>query len=523
MRKTSIKKHYVTLFTLFLQITVSSLLAQDKSAGKIPAESTDELNRVGISLANDGKYEEALAKFERALAMDNTKSAKSYHNIGFAHELMGDKVKAMQAYRMASELNPRQIVTVQNLGKLQFLNGQYNDAIATGEMGLRLDPQNREIAKWLPEAYRKAAEQRMHELQNRKEPGQQQKGNEKCDCEKKPSEYFLELGYTFSPAILYQKTNSSFALHKQAGLTVLPMGGYALFTPNKDLSFKLYAENPYLGAVMPGFMAGREGIEFTWHGSYFFFGAGLMFTQINLDGKPTASGTNFITNTDYNYISDSKFGLFFGGKSETSLFLLKVYPRYAVKDVTSGPKSNAFDFTKILLEYRRNIKLFSGSNPTAAPGETVNSRVTDFIFQFSMDEFYITEYQPSASVGAYGHYFGVYDLSIGMEFGRLSPQFDKTPTTFGFLISQRLYFESLSKTNLESFGNGQGYFGFDSNSATQGNAFPSFRSNSFMASLFFGQLVNNRIIFREKAALELTNDSEPVQAVMFDFSVAVKF
>jgi hypothetical protein len=148
---------------------------------------------------------------------------------------------------------------------------------------------------------------------------------------------------------------------------------------------------------------------------------------------------------------------------------------------------------------------------------------TDIIVKFVIDEIYLTEYKPTTGTEAVGHYFGTYDLSVGMEFGKLQREFDKIATTWGFMLTQRLYFQNTGNTNLTSFGNGQGYFGFNSTGATTGNAFSSYRGNSFIITLFAAQMFKNRYVVREQLFLEATPGSERNHAIGFQLSFGVRF
>jgi hypothetical protein len=177
---------------------------------------------------------------------------------------------------------------------------------------------------------------------------------------------------------------------------------------------------------------------------------------------------------------------------------------------------------KIDLEYRRNLRLSLG---TVIDEKQPVSKgpFTDIILKVVMDEVYITEYKPVTGTDAVGHYFGTYDFSIGMEFGKLQREFDKIGTTWGFLLTQRLYFQNTNNTNLTSFGNGQGYFGLNTSGATTGNAFSSYRNNSFLITLFAAQLFKNRYVLREQIFFEATPGSERNHAIGAMLSFGMRF
>jgi hypothetical protein len=50
------------------------------------------------------------------------------------------------------------------------------------------------------------------------------------------------------------------------------------------------------------------------------------------------STTTYIQNTDYTSISDTKFGLFMGGRDDLTFFVLRIYPGYLFRDAEARQK-----------------------------------------------------------------------------------------------------------------------------------------------------------------------------------------
>ncbi|HRP68455.1 MAG TPA: tetratricopeptide repeat protein [Turneriella sp.] len=515
------RKYHFNFLSLFCAwgVCVFSLSAQAKkeSSRDIAAE-VDKLNWEGIDLSNDARYPAAAEKFQKAITLDDTRSARSYHNIGYTYELAGDKNKALDSYQKAVTRNPQQTITWQSLGKLQYQMGLYKDAVMSGENVLKLDPRNVPVQKWLPDAYAKLAEQKIYDARN----DLSGTASDNPNCEARP-DVIAEVGTYFTAVGVIDKRATAFKYYIPHGALQSLAGLYAEFHPLRELTFRLNGHTPYFGVLQPNFFAGQENIEVQYNFKNFFFGAGILFTQLNVaDSIIEGETATYIQNSDYTSLSDTKFGLFLGSQDELTYFALKVYPRYLFRGPTSGPKSNSLDTVKIDLEYRHNLRLSLGS--TIDENQPISKGpFTDLIFKMSIDEVYITEFKPVAGTDALGHFFGVYDISLGMEFGKLQRQFDKVGFTYGFLLTERLYFQDVKNTDTTGFGNGQGYFGFNTSGMTSGNAFSSFRNSSFIVTLFAAQMFRNRYIVREKIFFEATPGNERNHAVGVQLSFGVRF
>jgi tetratricopeptide (TPR) repeat protein len=498
---------------------ISALTAQNqKVSSKDIAAEVDKLNWEGIDLSNDARYSEAADRFQRAITLDDTRAARTYHNVAYTYELVGDKNKALESYQKAVARNPRQTISWQSLGKMQYTMGLYKDAVISGETTLKLDPRNVPVQKWLPDAYSKLAEQKMYDARNDLSGDPANNPN----CEARP-DVIAEVGVHFTAIAALDKQSTAFNYYQPQGVMKSVAGAYAEFNPLRELTFRVNGKTPYFGILQPNFYAGQQNIEMQYNFKYFFVGAGILFSQLNIENSTVPTSTvTYVQNTEYTSISDTKFGLFFGGRDELNFFMLRIYPRYLFRDDTTAPKSTAFDVAKIDLEYRRNLRLSIG---TAVDEKQPASKgpFTDIIVKVGIDEIYITEYKPVTGTDAIGHYFGTYDFSIGMEFGRLQREFDKIGFTYGFLLTERLYFQDTTNSNTTGFGNGQGYFGFNTTGAATGNAFSSYRNNSFIVTLFSAQMFKGRYVLREKLFFESTPSSERNHAIGLQVSFGVRF
>ncbi|MCS6985006.1 MAG: tetratricopeptide repeat protein [Leptospiraceae bacterium] len=454
------------------------------------AESSDELNRAGIKLSGQGRFQEAAERFKEAIALDEKKSGLSWHNLGYTYELMGKKEEAKKCYEAAIERNPSILESRVNLGRLAYEMGLYAEAVRHGEAALQLDPNNAEVQRYLPlarEQLKKQGEKAPVIVEDKVLPGE---------------EVFYEVGSSALFAFSYNKENDAFALYRQAGFATIPYDLHAELRVRRRFGFSLEIKNPYLGILTPGFLAGQQNLEYYYIFGNFYAGVGALFTQLDLAKDSGYGVPSFIANREYRHVVDGKFGLVLGwlGEQDKSL-LLRVYPRYLFRDPQVNPKINEFDFVRMELLLRKRFHLFSSDSAAIA------TRGQDFFLNARLDEIYITEYRYNNAGQLQGHYFGSYLLEAGMEFTTASPIH-----RWGVSFGERLYFWDLADGSPFAFGNGQGYFGFDTELALQGNAFPGFRGNSHVVQIFFRQFLGARIRLKEILGVEITNPAQSVHS-----------
>ncbi len=499
----------------------SMLVAQPTVLNEVTSgQDTEKLNREGIDLADQRKYDDALGKFRKATAIHDKNSAKTYNNLGFAYQLKGDELRAIAAYRHAVTRDPNLIEPRQNLGKLLYDKGQYSEAIQHGERVMALDPRNTEVPKWLPDAYRRKTEERLNNLrENRREPVGGTSGGRNSEDDY-ASDYIFEVGYEFTGAMKLTKASSTFALHKQGGILRYPMNMWAKIRPSKKVVLDLWVGMPFLGSMQPSLISGRQKAQAIYDFGTLFVGAGLLFTQANLNfsniPRKSDGDVVFRNNTDTSRASDVKLGLVFGMKSDFGKLTLAAYPRYLFRDTSSGPQTIEIDAAQVSLDFRsRPYYLGSKTNAKAFP--------LRYNFGIVVDEIYVMEYKVPSTGGTVSHWFGTYDINLGIEVNDLNPARKGFQWTAGFQFTERLYFRDTNNTNSLDFGNGQGYFGFSTSGSVKGNSFPSFASNTHIVSLFSRQLLFNRLFLRERIGYEISQNNDPFQTLLFDVSLATRF
>jgi tetratricopeptide (TPR) repeat protein len=493
-------------------IFVSPLFSQIKT----PAQ----LNKEAIKAAEKGETENAISLLEQAAKLESNQSAVTFNNLGFAYEKVGNKQGAIKAYLRAIERNDKLVQPLQNAGKLYYDTEDFRRAIEFGERTIKLDPQNREVISWLPDAYQKDAQRRLFELQNGKIPSGEQKQTTaidpitgepiSCKTESKGS-YTFGIEMNARADILH--SGGSWNLYKGVGTLPLPMKAFALLEPAENFSIYAEAGKVQMGLGNPNFIAGQQLMEFIYKDKAFSIGAGMLFNHLIFAGSSLPGSTglsspgttaNYLRTSDVSGNTDVKFGIIGGANSEKSSWNVKLYPRYLIKDTASSFNEVTFDYARLEFNYRGG----GGTSESSESEGEESSLPMSYSFKLHIDEVYLTEHNVPDSGGggtttSYGHYFGRYDLGMGIVFGNLMPKFDTVPFEFGAEYVIRMYLRDLDDANPAAFGNGQGYFGLDTSNAASGSAFPGMVGTTHMIRLFSRQLISEYILLGQSLAFEM--------------------
>jgi len=121
-----------------LALCVLTLGPLDLQAG---SDEAVQRNNLGASLLQQGKLEEAIAEFRKAVELDPKYTAAHLH-LGYAYDRKGRIEDAMAKYRTVIELEPGNLIAHTNLGVLYDRKGLYDEAIGEFEHALRIDPAN---------------------------------------------------------------------------------------------------------------------------------------------------------------------------------------------------------------------------------------------------------------------------------------------------------------------------------------------------------------------------------------------
>ena len=126
------KRHILTLLVLLLFLPGWGN-AQNK------AEEAIASNSRGIELLKEGKTNEAITEFQKAVQLDPN-YVPARQNLGHAYDRQGRSEEAMAQYRKAAELDPKSSVVYNNLGVLYDKKGLYDEAIGEFEKALQINP-----------------------------------------------------------------------------------------------------------------------------------------------------------------------------------------------------------------------------------------------------------------------------------------------------------------------------------------------------------------------------------------------
>ncbi|MDR5682501.1 MAG: tetratricopeptide repeat protein [Armatimonadota bacterium] len=117
-----------------------------RQAVELDPNSARARSKLGVALARQGRYEEAIEQFRRSLEADPL-HAPAYSNLGTVYQEQGRTEEAMAAYRKAIEVDPDYWVAHQNLAALYKRQGNYVEFVRHIKKATRLaakaDPKRR--------------------------------------------------------------------------------------------------------------------------------------------------------------------------------------------------------------------------------------------------------------------------------------------------------------------------------------------------------------------------------------------
>ena len=94
-----------------------------------------------------GKYEQALADFDHAIALDE-KDASAIASRGETYRLMGKYEQALTDFDHAIQLDEKDIWVIQNHGRTCLRMGKYEQALIDFNKVLEIDPENIDCMFW---------------------------------------------------------------------------------------------------------------------------------------------------------------------------------------------------------------------------------------------------------------------------------------------------------------------------------------------------------------------------------------
>lgn len=134
-----------SLFVLCVQpsyaLEVSSARLQNNRDAIDNLRQAEAHNNRGVELAQQGKVPEAIAAFNRAIAVyPNYENA--HNNLGLALGSQQQFSQAADAFKHALAINPNNFETYNNLGIALGSQGKFLEAVAAFEQAIQLNPQD---------------------------------------------------------------------------------------------------------------------------------------------------------------------------------------------------------------------------------------------------------------------------------------------------------------------------------------------------------------------------------------------
>lgn len=130
------------------ELSEKYLVKMIESKGKnLTREDLVYFNRLGMALRRQGKWQEAIANYERALTIA-TDDEGLHYNIGLAYFDGGKKREALRSFQKALDINPRFFQKSANvaftLGNIFLESGDRRSAQSYAETALKIDPDHAE-------------------------------------------------------------------------------------------------------------------------------------------------------------------------------------------------------------------------------------------------------------------------------------------------------------------------------------------------------------------------------------------
>ncbi len=121
----------------------------------IDAELSEAHYNKANSLAQIGQYHEALDSYTEYIA-NSYYNAITFYYMGDCWENLGNYDYAHRFYKLASELNPNHLESLEALGRAAYRTKDYQTSIMAFDKALDIDPQSSDLWLYLGKSYKKA-------------------------------------------------------------------------------------------------------------------------------------------------------------------------------------------------------------------------------------------------------------------------------------------------------------------------------------------------------------------------------
>ncbi len=133
------------LLLLYMKLppTIAEAMSEFQKAVDIDDGNAEAHQNLGAALAEQSRWEEAIAQWRKALAIPTLRTPDvAQHNLGWALYNLGRYQEAEGALQLALRLNPKQAAAYYTLGLVLFREGRSADARAAFQRAQQLDPKS---------------------------------------------------------------------------------------------------------------------------------------------------------------------------------------------------------------------------------------------------------------------------------------------------------------------------------------------------------------------------------------------
>jgi tetratricopeptide (TPR) repeat protein len=436
-------------------------------------------NRQGVQFGERKNYDRAIQEFNSSINIYDRESARVYYNRGWAYENTGDSASAIVNYEEALRRNPSLIIAGEKLGFTYYKTGDFINSVRVGEHVMNLDPANKEVPRWLPDAYMKKLQQEKELAEAQKKAEDEKKKldekNRQEEDERKAREgriLLATLDFTLKSGYYFAGSKDGISYVSSPGMFVdIPYAVKLKFTPIKAWEFNLEAGNPDLGALTPpSINVHSEKFDARYNLGSYMLGVGLMFNHYEGD---LAYGSNELW--------DFKAGFIFGFTKDMLEMAFEFYPRLIPYDGSSST-GRTYDTDCLLISYKYTI-----------------SPELKFYSMMNFRDYYIFNHTAKNS-----SYWGVYEIGIGMTLGTIDKNTNKTAFVFSVEFIERFYLENIDNDDpYTSLPNGQGLFGMDKSKWLKGAPFSGFKAFGHVLGVKVEEKVKDSAFLYQKIIIEI--------------------
>jgi tetratricopeptide (TPR) repeat protein len=125
-------------FTLKPGSAAAGMSDEEREKANARATAVNTAFKEGVTLSNDGKYDEAIAKFNEVVA-EVPKCVECYTNIGAMYGMKKDYGPAEEAYKKAIELDPNSAEAYRGLSNIYNAQKKFDQAAEASAQAMKLD------------------------------------------------------------------------------------------------------------------------------------------------------------------------------------------------------------------------------------------------------------------------------------------------------------------------------------------------------------------------------------------------